>query len=326
MVELLDMADTTALDQGLKSVYDLIKDGQLDTARTIIVPMLENHPDSPDVWWLYAHALTNVEQAQMALYRVLQIDPEYPEARSLLDKLEMQIDDDHSTPVADTTTDREPPFLPALPTAFSDERLAASGGRAGIGTVAPASLPSELPELQDEDDGPGQFLRPVVYVPLLLLALLAAIIVVLNRPFANQSGTPDLPPTSESQGVVVQTPVDSLAWETSRSAIVGALQRNSIRDADVRATTQPDGLSLVSVRVCTSAGLSLRQDLSAVAQEISTVASGFPETTSRLRIEMTDCISGTALRVIGIDTVNLIGFAEGVLNEEDFESTWRAIE
>ncbi len=80
----MSMSINTVLSQA----YGLIEADKLDEAVDLLKPVLAEHPNNADAWWLYAHAVTDVDDARAALQTVLQIDPQYPEAERLLEMLE----------------------------------------------------------------------------------------------------------------------------------------------------------------------------------------------------------------------------------------------
>ncbi len=79
------MADN--LQKQLERIYTLIQREQTDDAMQLLRPLLEEHSDSADVWWLMANAVDDPRQARRALVNVLRINPRHGRARGLLDKL-----------------------------------------------------------------------------------------------------------------------------------------------------------------------------------------------------------------------------------------------
>src|SRR5262245_41963233 len=75
----------------LQRAYELIEVDQLDEARAILEPIVTSEQNNADAWWLYAHSVYDPEEARRALQNVLRIDPDYPEASSLLIMLDQQV-------------------------------------------------------------------------------------------------------------------------------------------------------------------------------------------------------------------------------------------
>ena len=83
------MSDNKAT--ALQNAHQLIERGELESAQEILVPLLEADADDAAVWWVYAHAVRDSSIGQAALQRVMELDPQYPGARELLQDLN-QID------------------------------------------------------------------------------------------------------------------------------------------------------------------------------------------------------------------------------------------
>ena len=83
------MSDST--NQVLQRAYDLIENDDLEQAQSILSPLLESDADNPSLWWVYAHAVRDSSIGQMALDRVLSLDPSFPGAAELkADALELE--------------------------------------------------------------------------------------------------------------------------------------------------------------------------------------------------------------------------------------------
>jgi hypothetical protein len=78
------MPDTAAI---LNEAYGLIEQGDLSRARTLLQPLLESDSQNPDVWWLYTHAAADENEGRRALDRVEALDPQYPGAAELRERL-----------------------------------------------------------------------------------------------------------------------------------------------------------------------------------------------------------------------------------------------
>lgn len=79
---------SSSLNNLLSQAYGFIEADQLDEAVTLLKPILAENSNNADAWWLYAHAVENVDDARAALQTVLNLNPNYPEAQRLLDMLE----------------------------------------------------------------------------------------------------------------------------------------------------------------------------------------------------------------------------------------------
>lgn len=83
------MSDST--NTVLQRAYELIENDELEQAQELLAPLLETDDKNPSLWWVYSHALRDQSIGQLALDRVLELDPSYPGANELKeDVLEVQ--------------------------------------------------------------------------------------------------------------------------------------------------------------------------------------------------------------------------------------------
>ncbi len=86
------MSDST--NTILQRAYELIENDELEQAQALLAPLLETDEENPSLWWVYSHALRDQSIGQLALDRVLELDPSYPGAKELKDDvLEIQARD-----------------------------------------------------------------------------------------------------------------------------------------------------------------------------------------------------------------------------------------
>ena len=64
--------------------YELIESNRADEARELLETLLNDHADDADLWWVYAHAVETPEDAESALERVVELDPNLTDASQLL--------------------------------------------------------------------------------------------------------------------------------------------------------------------------------------------------------------------------------------------------
>ncbi|MEM6527054.1 MAG: hypothetical protein AAF653_02100 [Chloroflexota bacterium] len=166
---------TASHDRVLTQAYELIEANQIDEARDLLQPLLDEHPDDPDVWWVYAHAVTDRAEARRALEKVKSLDADaYPEVDDLLGEV---------GPVAE---------IPARP-----------GIRRLNRPAPPASLPasSDVDDFADDDfgddltfesdDTPSSGRRfPVIAAVVGVLAILAVLLVLFASGLFSSSSDP----------------------------------------------------------------------------------------------------------------------------------------
>lgn len=78
---------TNPLDSTLTQAYELIEANRIDEARDLLTPLLNEHPDNADLWWVYAHAVDDPAQARLALENVKRLDGDYSDLDTLLAEL-----------------------------------------------------------------------------------------------------------------------------------------------------------------------------------------------------------------------------------------------
>lgn len=102
------MSDSTNVV--MQRAFELIENDELEQAQELLAPLLETDDENPSLWWVYSHSLRDQSLGQLALDRVLELDPSYPGANELKeDLLEFQSRDlDYLQPDAgDSVTAQE---------------------------------------------------------------------------------------------------------------------------------------------------------------------------------------------------------------------------
>src|SRR5512133_1682056 len=71
----------------LQAAYELIKAGQSDQAREILIPMLRADPNLADGWFLLGHASDNSQEKIRCFQQVLRLEPDNEAAQKQLTRL-----------------------------------------------------------------------------------------------------------------------------------------------------------------------------------------------------------------------------------------------
>jgi hypothetical protein len=71
----------------LQAAYELIKAGQSDQAREILIPMLRTDPNLTDGWFLLGHAVSDSDEKIRCFQRVLRLEPDNEAAQKQLTRL-----------------------------------------------------------------------------------------------------------------------------------------------------------------------------------------------------------------------------------------------
>lgn len=124
------MSDIRSL--ALSRAYELVEAGKPDEARTVLEPILVNDRDNADAWWIYAHAVSDPNEARHALSNVLRINPNYAGAAELKAALDQQYPLSTAEVAAARTAafqDVEPDFVGDEPLFGDEDESAARGER-----------------------------------------------------------------------------------------------------------------------------------------------------------------------------------------------------
>ncbi len=243
----------------LKQAFSLIEAGNLEDAKAILRPILESDKDNADVWWLYSHAVTDPETARLALNNVLRIEPDYPDARDLLNQLEVQQTSEQFDDFPDA--DKEPAFIPAMPSSIPGIKPLPARGESSGSKGSDASTDDLPDEVFDDEEGEAFYRRPLFYVPLITILLLIALAIVIIKPFAVNS------PSPQTTDFPTQSPV-----ETIQSSALEITPTTEELNAEVATST----LEETNTVIATPTVEQLSAGATATADELSTEASSVP--------------------------------------------------
>lgn len=329
----------TNVPDSLQQAYDLIEAGNLEQARSILKPILESDKGNPDVWWLYAHAVSDADSARLALNNVIRLDKEYPGAFELLERLEQL--SPRSGKLADVLV-KEPSFVPSSLSGVSD--------LSKIGIESPPLPSVRYPMIEDSDEDDNQFesvadsepfyRRRLFFIPVIGLLLLGALAVVILRPFAG-SGVAVSATATISGETVDNTPatVETLSALSTQQSF--SLDEAPILDSSLQtlysALDQFDiptnGIGIFDtylgrsgmVDVCTKPGIELRETLSKFMDTLAKAHEIYADRVEAIGTRMLDCESGRTLLIVGVPVESAASYANSTINEADFQGMWRAI-
>jgi len=355
----------TETEVRLKQAFELIELDQLDKAEGLLKPLLESDKDNPDVWWLYAHTVKDVDTARSALYTVLRLDKQYPDAAELLTQLE-------SPPPATSewlpdSPLAEPSFLPGLksPDASRSNTLISFAPKStppppDFPEAEPASDfeddldlpdPDEGDEENDEENKPG-VRRPIFLVALMgfLVLLAVALVLVITKPFGkSDTSSPTLPPTAiassvdttpqsqtESSPTLPPTAIASSVDATPETPTESTSASNLELDLALsQFTVAPNGIAIQNTRmgqtvvasICAEnqSGTGLRQTLSTVMDVLAKNAEQYTDRAQAIGTELYDCQNNRILRAIGVAIGDAISYSDGTLDANSFQSRWQPI-
>lgn len=349
---------STRNDQTLQQAFDLIEANKFDEARTILQPLLESDKDNPDVWWIYAHAVQDPEEARKALRTITQLDPTYPGATDLMETLQAR--------------------FPSSTSGSGIRSLSRSAASAG----ASAQSPAEDDDL-DFDTGDEEELisaRRTINLRRLLIPLAGFVVVVVlivvvlaianpSQPSATQTPVPETPtqvvavdtgtpgtgvetptevptvaetateviaqtvPSDTPQPIITDTEIPQTTPEpaTATPGASGSGDFTTIQNALTEFTLAPAGIqtrqtvlgSTVIVSVCTTIteqGTTLSKVMGIVAKLSNGVQA------DAIGVQLMNCDDQTPLRTIAVKMQDAQSYAAGTLTDRDFQLTWKPVE
>jgi hypothetical protein len=317
---------SNSIDTTLAQIYDLIEVNDLEQARAMLKTLLDTDRDNPDVWWLYAHAVSEPETARMALNSVLHLDPGYPQVKELLARLNTSIGD----ATFDDTTN-EPAFL-SLP-----NQVASQSRQYSNLPLPPAILPGEFatPILNSKVEAASNKAKPD-QLPfyrrpgcLFAVALAAALVIAIFGILRLLNQQPTAPNTQNVGGTPAETStmIEQLGFEGETtispevvSTIAGAFSAFTIQENGIAEEETILGKTLVA-RICTVPGLEMRntllQSMDIVAHQVD-IKDGI----EAVGVQVWDCSIDAILRYIAVSRDVSVEYVNNSLSQEAFEAAW----
>jgi hypothetical protein len=290
------------LDQALAQAHELIEDGQFEDAREILEPLLDAHPDNPDVWWVYSHAVEDPDEGRRALQNVSRLNPDYPGVQNIA------LDDD--IPVEEREQQNSRRWLPlvaivviVLLIVLVFAVLGQSGGddddEEPTPTTVVAAATTEAVAMGTEE-------------PTVAAATTEAAVVETEEPTAV---------TTEALVAETEEPTDAaeVAAASAMSAYELSAEGITISDTPVLGTT-------LVASICHNPTVPLRDAMESALLELA--ASVNPDTVEvdALGIRMVNCTSDNVFNLVGAYVDDIIAFNAGTITEAEFIDRWQAAE
>jgi hypothetical protein len=317
-------------EQALSQAFELIEADKLEEARAILKPILDADKDNPDVWWLYAHAVTDPETAHLALSNVRRLDPEYLNAGELLYSLEKQ---SPGSDLADILSEKEPSFLPALPSTLPG----ISDSKEGADTDD-----WDLPDDEDEETDTPIFRRTIFLLAIgtVIFAIIASLFVLQSLPQTQNTEITGIPTNPiviiETSTIDVSQVVETTATQEQLAtpetvntnegfdAIYAALNEFSVADDGIVFEQTALGNTLV-FSVCTEPGVALRETLPNALKALARVSSTLNAETQAISARMVECTNNATLLMIGVPIADAQAYESGNLDDNMFQAKWQPI-
>lgn len=353
-----------ALDQNLAQAYDLIEQNKLAEARSLLQPLLETHENSPDVWWLYSHAVEDEHAARRALNRVIELDPEYPDAAGLL----AELGEPSSGPIkqlspisrsATQSTQDDMDF-------DDDEDFDESD--------------FDLGDEDDEEEGEGERSNPLRLLAIVAVFVVVAIIALIlasstggqptatetvlsatdtsaaetpvaaqNATSPTQSSTESIVATEESTPTeeVMETGSDTatvenipteeavdVSTETPAGEVQGLAPFSRLYDQLATFTIPADGIgirdtsqgSALVVEACSPSGSQANTTLASIMDIVASEAAVLDASVQFVAVQIGTCEEGDTGRLVGVPTEDALAYSAGQLDERAFQQRWQPID
>lgn len=308
----------------LNRAYQLIENDQHGAAQQILTDYLAENPDNADGWWLYVHAVDNVDDARFGLENYLRLKPSANNATVLLRELNASQDSgDTSVPVPAVEI-RDPDFLSDFDTRdtesvddFGDDFFDDEG------------------EFEAEPAGANDNRRRLLLVAGVAIAAVVLFVVasVILSGLNNQSSQPvanesTATPTDDAGDFVVeptlpqaetQPPVDEEVFTPFYSALA---DQGVIDDSAGIETTTQGSTFLISVCSGTS-NRELRDASLIVIPTIAQSSSTLQNQVMFVGARFVDCDTDTTVRILVVAIDDAVAFTNGTLERADFIQRWQ---
>ncbi len=333
----------------LQRAYEMIEIDELEQAQELLAPLLETDEKNPALWWVYSHALRDQAIGQLALDRVLELDPSYPGANELKeDVLEiqsrdadfLQVDADESASAQDVVDviDDWDDLQPELDDGSDD-----AGGRrgavalalilfvaaAGIALVASESIDiSEI--LSSSQPTPDAAVIVVVAPPAAPDTLASepaesapeamAQATDMDAVAATAELTQTAPAEATADGALSATPVEASALELAFAGNVA--ERISDFEIDPLASSARETLlgRTIVIQVCAVAGSEFSTRLNRVIEVAVELADAIPIGAKAVAAGLLDCNDeGAAPRIIGVAVETIRQFLDEEIDAREFQ-------
>jgi hypothetical protein len=330
-------------NRGNFQAYVLIEEDRLVEAEALLKPILTDEPDNADAWWLYAHAVSDPEQARMALNSVLRIDPGYPGASELLSSLEQTYPGISQSP--------EPARKVAPPPSLPDDELLEAEEIREIGDFEYAESEPDFEQGDslepDVETHPGSVRQSRFLVPLLIIIAIAAVVLVLlsvlsrSDQAGEQSGVAEtstalamqqaVPPTLDATmeapdvvGEVGEVPTSAVSEETAL-VITDALSDYAVIPNGIGALETLLGNTLL-VSVCGSIDSFTRSDeVNTIMYALADASALLDPDIQAIGARLINCNNNEILNVIAVPVSDASAFSEGSIDAKDYQAGWQPV-
>ncbi|RMG69820.1 MAG: tetratricopeptide repeat protein, partial [Chloroflexi bacterium] len=273
------------MNDTLTKAYELIESEQMSQAREILESFLAHERNNADAWWLYAHAVPNIDEAQTALANVKRIAPNYPGVDELIEQMNVRL--------AQIGEGAQIQQFDSYPTEIEDEAFEPD--------FDDLDAPNDDFDFEDDELEPeiverAPWTRYLVYVLILVLVLFAGFILLFGR------GNDDNDENT-STNVVNTTPPFTETTEEPFVASSASFLENLSQNFELASSD----IELKQTQLGETAFVVFCSDVEAFRQVITDAVIAMGEVsanldTNAIGIRIIDCTTGEPLNTLVVET------------------------
>lgn len=345
---------SNSVDATLQDAFELIEQGQLEEARTLLEPLLKTESDNPAVWWIYAHAVDDPDEGHKALDRVIQLDPTYPGASDLKTQITMS----HAPATGDVDDwddlDFEPDteFAESANQRRSPIRFLVIAALVIVGVIALFAILSSL--FGTSEPTPTAVAEVETEIPTTNAQIIDTVEptdeVSSTEENATATDIPAVEETDEDDVTLTDTPTEIPATEideatptleptdnpptdtvepTAESSFASSIAANlgeyEVAETDIEVRSTLLGETLV-VNVCATPGPESSLILNGVMDVLVDSNSSLTDDIEAIAVSLIDCANDDGQsRTIGVDRTVMQQLADEEIELKDFQRAWQPL-
>lgn len=292
----------------LQRAYDLIESEDYQAAKTLLDDYLAENPDDTEAWWLYSHAVDDVEDAKKALQHVVSKDDEFSDASDLLQELE---DSQSLLPVQEN----EPDFLNNL----DEEIRSATAQQADEFDDDDFDFDEEA-VAEESSSRNRQLLAGLLFIAFIVII---GVIFLSGGAFNNNTASPTAEATQVVDGGGAQAV--ELPSEEVVNSFYGTLSDFDVIEDSASVDTTSMGATF-NISICSSnSNDEIRTNVTNTLESMSQEIESLPEDIDAIGIRLINCAdSNAAIRFITVTKESSLQFLNDEISDVEFSATWDA--
>lgn len=294
-------------NDSLQRAYELIESEDYQAAKDILSDYLEENPDDTEAWWLYSHAVDDVEEAKKALQHVVTNTDEFSEASELLQELE---DSQAMVPAED----KEPDFLDNL-----DEEIRSA-------TTTDDEFEDDEFDFEDEveeTESPSRNRQLLAGLLFIILIIFIGFLVFSSGIFNNTAVDPTPEPTQIADTGSAQNA--EMPSEDVVNSFYTSLEGFDVIEDSASVDTTSEGATF-NISICSSnTNDDIRANVTSTLQNMSQEIESLSDDIDAIGIRLINCDTDNSLiRFIAVDRDVSLQYLNGDISDVEFSSNWEA--